>query len=157
MKIERINTNKQRFMDLLLLADESEDMIGKYLERGDLFALYDDELVAICVVTDEDSGVCELQNLAVYEKYQRRGYGTKMVSYVCDYYRDKFVKMIVATGDSSITIPFYEHCGFTVSHRIENYMLERCPNPVFENGVQIFDMIYLTKMLAGGNCRVKMT
>jgi GNAT superfamily N-acetyltransferase len=147
MKIELITQDKKQFMDLLLIADESEDMIGKYLDRGDLFALYDDELVAVCVVTGEGDGVCELQNLAVYEKYWRQGYGAKMVGYVCDYYKDKFVKMIVATGDSRITVPFYEHCGFAVTHRIKDYMLERCPNPVIENGVQIFDMVYLTKII----------
>ena len=155
MRIERINSDKRRFMDLILIADEREGMIDNYLEGGELFALYDDDLVAACVVTDEGNGVCELQNLAVYEKYRREGYGAKLVSHVCDFYRGRFVKMIVGTGDSPITIPFYEHCGFTVSHRIENYMLEHCSNPVIENGVQIFDMVYLTKMLAGGKCHVQ--
>ncbi|MFR9152056.1 MAG: GNAT family N-acetyltransferase, partial [Hungatella sp.] len=42
MEIKRIEENKKQFMDLLLLADEQESMIDKYLERGDLFALYDD-------------------------------------------------------------------------------------------------------------------
>lgn len=44
MKIERITENKKRFLDLLLLADEQEDMIDKYLPQGDLFALYDGDI-----------------------------------------------------------------------------------------------------------------
>ncbi|NLV69786.1 MAG: GNAT family N-acetyltransferase, partial [Clostridiales bacterium] len=44
MKIEKIVENKKQFLDLLLLADEQEDMIDKYLPGGDVFALYDDDL-----------------------------------------------------------------------------------------------------------------
>ncbi len=41
MRIEKIIDNKKQFLDLLLLADEQENMIYKYLPGGDLFALYD--------------------------------------------------------------------------------------------------------------------
>ena len=41
MRIVKITENKKQFLDLLLLADEQEDMIERYLPGGDLFALYD--------------------------------------------------------------------------------------------------------------------
>ena len=44
MEVEIIRENKKRFLDLLLLADEQESMIDKYLERGEMFALYDGDL-----------------------------------------------------------------------------------------------------------------
>ena len=44
MNIRIIKDNKKKQIDLLLLADEQEDMIDKYLERGTMFALYDDDL-----------------------------------------------------------------------------------------------------------------
>jgi hypothetical protein len=44
MRIEKFVDNKKQFRDLLLLADEQEDMIDKYLPFGDLFALFDDDL-----------------------------------------------------------------------------------------------------------------
>ncbi len=47
MKIEKISENKKQFLDLLLSADEQEDMIDKYLPSGDLFALYDDDLKSV--------------------------------------------------------------------------------------------------------------
>lgn len=47
MKTERIIENKKRFLDLLLLTDEQEGMIDKYLPNGELFALYDDDLKGI--------------------------------------------------------------------------------------------------------------
>ena len=58
MEIKNINENKKQFLDLLLLADEQESMIDKYLERGELFALYDGDLKSICVVIQESDDVC---------------------------------------------------------------------------------------------------
>jgi len=47
-----ISENKKRYLPLLLLADEQEDMIDRYLERGTLFAeIMDGEPVCVCVVT----------------------------------------------------------------------------------------------------------
>ena len=54
MRIDRIIDNKKRFLDLLLLADEQEDMIDKYLPGGDLFALYDRELRSDDELKSED-------------------------------------------------------------------------------------------------------
>ena len=39
MRIEKITENKKQFLDLLLLADEQESMIDRYLESGDMYAL----------------------------------------------------------------------------------------------------------------------
>ena len=63
MEIVIIESGKKDFLDLLLLADEQENMIEKYLYRGTLFALYDDGLKTVCVVTDEGDGMLEIQNL----------------------------------------------------------------------------------------------
>ena len=50
MEIKKVISDKKEFLELLLLADEQEDMIDRYLERGDMFVLYDDGLKALCVV-----------------------------------------------------------------------------------------------------------
>ena len=145
MEIKIISENKRGFMDLLLLADEQEDMIDKYLERGILFALYDNGLKSICVVTDEKDGIFEIQNLATYEPFQGKGYGSHLVEYVLSYYKDKGKAMYVGTGDS--LIPFYDRCGFTFSHRLENYFVEHYKAPIYEAGIQLKDKVYLKKDL----------
>ena len=147
MEIEIIRENKKRFLDLLLLADEQEDMIDKYLDRGDMFALYDGDLKSVCVVTDEGGGKFEIQNLATYEKYQRKGYGARLVKYVLEFYKGKGTSMLVGTGDSPLTVPFYERCGFVFSYRLENYILEHYREPIFEAGIQLKDKVYFTKDL----------
>ncbi len=145
MEIKRILSNKKQFLDLLLLADEQEDMIDKYLERGDVFALYDGNLKSICVVTKEEEGMYELKNIATYERYQGKGYGKALVNYILNYYKGKGKTMFVGTGDSPLTIPFYEHCGFTISHRVKNFFTDNYNHPIFENGIQLVDMVYLRK------------
>lgn len=41
MTIRKVTEHKKRFLDLLLLADEQESMIDRYLERGVLYVLED--------------------------------------------------------------------------------------------------------------------
>lgn len=143
MEIKIILENKKQFLDLLLLADEDEDMIDKYLERGDMFALYDDDLRSICVVTQEDADIYEIKNLATYEKYQGQGYARTLVKYIFECYKNKCKTMFVGTGDSPATIPFYEGCGFKISHRVKNFFIDNYKCPIFEGGVQLTDMVYL--------------
>lgn len=73
--ILQIKTDKKQYLDLLLLADEQESMIDRYLERGEMFVLRDNGVKAVCVVTNEGNGVCELKNIAVTPESQRQGYG----------------------------------------------------------------------------------
>lgn len=39
MKIVEIRENKKEYLELLLLADEQESMIDRYLDRGSMYAL----------------------------------------------------------------------------------------------------------------------
>ena len=72
MRIEKITENKKQFMDLLLLADESEIMIDKYLADGDMFALYDNDLKSICVVLAIDNETCELKKHCYLRRVSRQ-------------------------------------------------------------------------------------
>lgn len=75
MSIRKVLTDKKSYIDLLLLADEQENMIDKYLERGDMFVMEDNGIIAECVVTKEGDGIYELKNIAVRPDCQRKGYG----------------------------------------------------------------------------------
>ena len=39
IEIKKVTTNKKQYLPLLLLADEQEDMIDRYLERGTMYIL----------------------------------------------------------------------------------------------------------------------
>ena len=79
MEIRKVETDKKRYLDLLLLADEQEDMVDRYLERGTMYVLRDDGVKAECVVTDEGKGILELKNIAVETAAQGKGYGKAIV------------------------------------------------------------------------------
>lgn len=128
-----------------MLADEQESMIGRYLERGEMFALEDNGLKAVCVVTDEGNGICELKNIAVIPEAQRKGYGKRLINYLTDYYSGKYITMIVGTGDVPSTTGFYKSCGFSYSHRIENFFTDNFDHPMIEDGVLLKDMVYLKR------------
>ena len=132
---------------MLLLADESELMIDKYLNRGDMFALYDNELKGVCVVTGENSDLCELKNIATYKECHGMGYGSKLIQFITDFYKGKYKTMTVGTGDVPKSIRFYEKNGFTISHRIENFFVDNYEHSMFEDGVLLVDMVYLSKDL----------
>jgi GNAT superfamily N-acetyltransferase len=147
MRIEKIIENKKQFLDLLLLADEQKDMIDKYLERGDLFALYDDDLKSVCVVLPIDSETCELKNIATYRECQCKGYGKALIKFIADFYKNDFKTMLVGTGETPTILSFYESCGFEKSYRIKNFFTDNYDHPMFEDGVQLVDMIYLKRDL----------
>ncbi len=75
MDIIQIHSHKKVWLPLLLVRDESEAMIDRYLERGELFVLHDPDARGLCVVTREGEGVAEIKNLAVAAAWRRRGYG----------------------------------------------------------------------------------
>jgi len=147
VKIEKITSNKKQYLDLLLLADEQEDMIDRYLESGDMFALYDDDLKTVCVVAAIDKETCELKNIATYKKYQGKGYAKALIKFVSDYYKNNFKTMLVGTGKTPIILSFYESCGFEKSHIIKNFFIDNYDHPMFEDGIQLIDMVYLKKKL----------
>lgn len=169
LHIEKITKNKKQFIDLLLLADEQEDMIDRYLESGDLFVLYDlegdaegaatsetagntvqntlDDLRTVCVVVTIDQNTCELKNIATYPIHQGKGYATALIKYVSDYYRNEFKYMLVGTGETPAILSFYEGYGFVKSHRIRNFFTDNYDHPMFEDSIQLVDMVYLKKNL----------
>ena len=147
MRIEKIIENKKQFLDLLLLADEQENMIDKYLASGDLFALYDDDLKSVCVVLPIDSETCELKNIATYREYQGKGYGKTLIKFIVDFYKNDFKTMFVGTGETPTILSFYESCGFEKLYRIKNFFTDNYDHTMFEDGIQLIDMIYLKRDL----------
>ena len=150
MKIVEIRENKKEYLELLLLADEQESMIDRYLDRGSMYALFEDGVRAVCVVTDEGGGILELKNLAVSPEYQRKGYGAAMIRFLEERYRGQYGILQVGTGDSPLTVPFYEACGFRRSHTVKNFFTEQYDHPIYEAGVLLKDMVYLRKKMDVG-------
>ena len=147
MEIEKIKKNKKKFLNLLLVGDEEEKMIDIYLKDSEMFALYDQDLKSICVVKQLSKTEFEIKNIATYEKYQRQGYGNKLLKFILNHYKNKCETMYVGTGDSAWIIDFYKKFGFKFSHKVKNFFIDNYNHPIYENNVQLIDMIYLKKNL----------
>lgn len=147
MEIKEIKENKKQFLALLLLADEQETMIDRYIDKGTMYILDDDGTKCECIVTDEGNGVLEIKNIATEPAYQGRGYGRALIDFIIEKYRGKYSVLQVGTGESQLTLPFYEKCGFTRSHRLKNFFTDYYDHPIYEQGVQLVDMIYLQRKL----------
>ena len=147
MLIQEIDENKKRYLHLLLLADEQEDMVDRYLERGTMYVLDDNGVKAECIVTNEGNGVLEIKNIATLPDYQKQGYARKLIDFLVAKYSEQYSVLQVGTGDSPLTIPFYEKCGFIRSYVVKNFFIDNYDHPIFECGKQLIDMVYLQKML----------
>lgn len=147
MNIREIKENKKQYLSLLLLADEQEDMIDRYIDRGTMYVLDDDGVKCECVVTDEGEGILEIKNIATEPQYQGKGYARAMIDFICRKYKGDFSVLQVGTGDSPLTVPFYEKCGFVRSHTVKNFFTDNYDHPIYECGVLLTDMVYLRKNL----------
>lgn len=147
MRIYKVSEDKKRYLDLLLLADEQEDMIDRYLERGTMYVLDDNGIKAECVVTSESDDILEIKNIAVLPEYHGVGYGRALIEFIIREYSGSHSILQVGTGDSPLTIPFYEKCGFVKSHTIKNFFIDNYDQPIIECGIQLTDMVYLQMKL----------
>ncbi|MCR5601787.1 MAG: GNAT family N-acetyltransferase [Ruminococcus sp.] len=147
--ITEITSGKERFMELLLIGDEQEDMIMKYLDIGRLFVKTADSApCAVCVVTDEGCDTLEVKNIAVLPQYQRCGIGREMLEFIQNKFAGRYKRLILGTGDSPLTVPFYEKCGFRKYDVIKNFFIDNYDHPIIEAGVQLCDMICFEKELS---------
>ena len=147
MKITEIKENKKQYINLLLLADEQEDMIDLYLNRGIMYVLNNNGTKAICIITDEGNGILEIKNIATVPEYQGKGYAKALIGFIVNNYREQYAILQVGTGDSPLTIPFYEKCGFVRSYIISNFFTDNYDHPIYEGGIQLVDMVYLQRPL----------
>lgn len=153
MEFKEIKSNKKKYIDLLLLADEQESMIDKYIDSGNMFVLIDNEIVvAECVVTNNSKGVYEIKNIAVLPQKQKYGYGRMLIDFIFEHYKDCNT-LYAGTGESNMTIPFYKACGFSKSHRIKNFFTDNYDHYIYEDGKKLVDMIYFKKVKNLNSCK----
>lgn len=149
MKIIKLEGNKEQYLDILLIGDEDEAMINKYLDDSELFGLFvNNQLSTICAILDIDKNSAEIKNLATYPKFQNQGFASKLLEYIFEEYKNAgFKSLILGTSENEITLNFYKKKGFIETHKIKNFFIDNYPHPIFENKKQLIDMVYLKKEL----------
>ena len=132
-------------------SDDFETEVIKEIEltddKGKMYVLDDNGVKCECIITDEGNDVLEIKNIATVPDYQGKGYAKSLIDFIVEKYREQYAILQVGTGDSPLTIPFYEKCGFVRSHIISNFFIDNYDHPIYESGIQLVDMVYLQRPL----------
>jgi ribosomal protein S18 acetylase RimI-like enzyme len=145
---------RERFLPLLLLADESQEQVRSYLQLGDLFAFTEPDGTAVGIVltvSAADGGV-ELKAVAVDAARQNLGIGRRMLAAVLEELRRRGVRRaIVGTANAGIgQLAYYQKAGFRLL-RIERDFFSPArgyPAVMEDNGIRLRDMVWMDLDLA---------
>lgn len=143
-KIEKYEGDIGALMPLLMLADPDEGAIGKYIDDCDIYVLISGgRIVCEAAMYPKEGGEIELKNLATEPEEQGKGHARTLVYWLFDRYSGEYEFMSVGTTGPAL----YEKFGFKYSHTLKNFFIDNYSEPIFEDGVQAIDMIYLKKEL----------
>lgn len=134
INIREVADNKKQYLSLLLLADEQESMIDRYLERGTMYVLEDEGIKCECVVTDEGDGiVCVIipnltrnirpyafvENVVTHGDYRGNGYATECLNHAKRIAEEaNCYKIMLLTGSKEEdTLNFYMNAGYNNSDK----------------------------------------
>ena len=140
-------------MELLLLADPSEDKIRSYLSGSKCFVASAGTMaVGACVVQPRGTGTHELMSIAVHPAHQKSGCGTALLKWVIDFFCNTGARQLeVGTGTFGYQLAFYQRQGFRVTSIDRDFFVRNYPEPIFEDGIQLIDMLRLTLRYQGSD------
>ncbi|WPK11775.1 GNAT family N-acetyltransferase [Lysinibacillus louembei] len=148
--IRMLTASEQLPMDLLLLADPSEEIVTEYVQRGFCYVdERDGEIVGVYVLLPTRPHTMELVNVAIDERWQGQGIGKQLVLHAIERAKAMHFKTIqLGTGNSSVDqLALYQKCGFRIVGVDRDFFLQHYDEPIFENGIQCIDMIRLELLL----------
>lgn len=131
---------------LLLEADPSEEKISGYLGRSHCYiARLDSETVGACVIQPLSADLYELMSIAVSPGYQKRGIGSALLDHAITAAAELGARRLeVGTGSFGYQLRWYQRAGFRVVAVERDFFLENYDHPIYEDGVQLKDMLRLT-------------
>lgn len=144
----------EALLPLLLLAEPSESALHWSLQNlSDAIYRMEESGTAVGAATMRwRKAPYEIIELGIATERQGEGLGKRFVAWLIAEGRRRNVReMFVGTSNSSIdNIVFYQKCGFRMYEVRRDYFWYH-KEPLFENGLQVRDMIVFRYDLAGGN------
>lgn len=136
------------YFDLLLIGDEGVTEVEKYLDKGELLlVLMDQFTIGVMLFIPVDQTTIELKNFGLLPEWQRKGFGGQALMLAIAYYRERYQKMEVGTGNSSLdNLAFYQKCGFRMV-AIKSNFFSNYAEPIYENGIRCLDLVVLEKTI----------
>ncbi len=148
MKFAQVNRDDIP-IELLLEADPAKERITVYLSRSVCYGVFDNDLlVATCIVESKTNAIAEIHNVAVLPTEQRKGVGTKLLTFVLSELTQNGVRRVeLGTGSFGYQLTYYQRLGFRVESVLKDYFVQNYAEPIYENGIQHYDMLWLYKKL----------
>ena len=130
---------------LLLVADPSIEHVNQYLDDSLCYvAVTRNKIVGACVLKHLDKKRIELFNIAVFPEYQKSGIGSQLLQFALNCLRDKNIESVeLGTGTFGYQLTFYQRFGFRVDAILKDHFINNYDEPIFENGIQLKDMLRL--------------
>ena len=144
ISISKLKSNANAPMDLLLLADPSEELVKSYLQKGICYtAQMKGETVGVVLIMETKPSTMEVMNLAVKEELQNNGIGKQLLLYVIEEIKKGDTKTIeIGTGNPGVVqMLLYQKCGFRIVDIDFDFFRRTHPEPIYENGIECRDMI----------------
>lgn len=150
MLIRKLTETDSVPMDLLLMADPSEEKVLNYIRKGTCYIFELDGVVAgICVLIETSSQTAEIVNIAVAPNQQRKGIGKKLIKHAIEAAAKLgFITIEIGTGNSSLhQLGLYQKCGFRIFSIEHDYFIKHYNDKIYENGIPCVDMLRLRMVL----------
>ena len=145
---------REPFLPLLLLADESLEQVRSYMHSGELYAFVGSESrpVGIVLTVPAEAGSVELKAVAVDKDQQNRGIGRIMLAAVLEELRRRGVRRaIVGTANAGIgQLAYYQKAGFRLLRIERNFFspARGYPAVIEDNGIRLRDMVWMDQELS---------
>ena len=131
-------------VDLLLLSDPSEEVIAEYINSSIHFiARFGDKIVGVLLLLRTRPRTMEIMNISVYEEYQNKGIGKKLIKAAIEYAKaNRIKKLEIGTGNPGVMqMMLYQKCGFRIVGVELDYFRKNHEERIIENGIECRDMI----------------
>ena len=144
---------RDEFMALLLLADDSEAQVRSYYQQGDLYVLRggDGAVAGMTLAIAKAHDEVELKSVAVAPALHGQGVGQRMLALVLAELRRSGVRrVVVGTSSSGIgQLAFYQKAGFRLWRIERDYFTAArgYPQDIEENGIPLRDMVWMDQEL----------
>ncbi|AYW46860.1 GNAT family N-acetyltransferase [Tetragenococcus koreensis] len=148
MEIQKLHKVVEKHYDLLLEADPSKKIIDDYLPRSFCFTAQEEgQLVGVIILLPTRPTTLEVVNLAVQKDFRGQKIGQTLLYFALTFAKENQYEVVeVGTGSTGFEqLYLYQKCGFRMSHIERDFFINHYEQPIFENGLQLKDMVRLSQ------------
>jgi len=149
--IKEMDDSRAIPLELLHLADPSDEMLYSYLDRSVGFVcLQDCKVIGALLMIQTRPYTMEIMNISVDEMYQNQGIGRQLIENAVQKAKDMGMKKIeIGTGNPGVVqMLLYQKCGFRIVGVDFDYFRVNYKDKIIENGIECRDMIRMERFVA---------